>query len=163
MLFRSYLPRNYSEDYKGWVSVRRALAGSLNIPAVRTLAMLDVDEFVGTLRDVGLSSVIHEGGFYGYSLALGSADVRLIELTNAYRTLANGGMFSPVSFVPNAIKETDPAKKPIRALSAGSASIVADILADNNARAVSFGLDSRSEEHTSNSSHRNTSRMPSSA
>ena len=137
-----YLPRNYSEDYKGWVSVRRALAGSLNIPAVRTLAMLDVDEFVGTLRDVGLRSVIHEGGFYGYSLALGSADVRLIDLTNAYRTLANGGIFSPVSFVPIVVGEKDATNKKTRVLSAGTTSIIADILADNNARAVSFGLDS---------------------
>jgi penicillin-binding protein 1C len=133
-----YVPRNYSDDYKGWVSVRKALASSLNVPAVRTLAMLDVDEFASLLREVGLTSVSHDGGFYGYSLALGSADVRLLDLTNAYRTLANGGLMSRSSFIvtnqaPNESK---------RVMSAEAAYIVSDMLRDNEARAATFGLDS---------------------
>ncbi len=154
-----YIPRNYSEDFKGWVSVRRALASSLNVPAVRTLAMLDVDEFADTLRQLGLSTVNQSGGHYGYSLALGSADVRLIDLTNAYRALANGGEWAPVQFLPkqyqnfklnsnsnvdlnsNLIKNSPSTEIP-RQITTEAAFIIADILADNEARALTFGLDS---------------------
>jgi penicillin-binding protein 1C len=133
-----YIPRNYSEDFKGWVSVRRALASSLNVPAVRTLAMLDVDEFADTLRHLGFSTVNQSGGHYGYSLALGSADVRLIDLTNAYRALANGGKWAAVQFLPR----NSPATEVPQQITAQAAFIVADILADNEARALTFGLDS---------------------
>jgi penicillin-binding protein 1C len=133
-----YVPRNYSDDYKGWVSVRKALASSLNVPAVRTLAMLDVDEFASSLREIGLTSVSHDGGFYGYSLALGSADVRLLDLTNAYRSLANGGLMSHSSFVVTNIVND----KSKRVMSAETAYIVSDMLSDNEARAATFGLDS---------------------
>ncbi len=131
-----YLPRNYGNDFKGWVSVRRALASSLNVPAVRTLALLDPDDFVQRLRDVGLQSVSQDAGYYGYSLALGSADVRLLDLTNAYRTLANHGMVSAVRFTQQLRPQAQ------RVMNAGSAQIVNDILADNEARALAFGLDS---------------------
>jgi penicillin-binding protein 1C len=131
-----YLPRNYGNDFKGWVSVRRALAASLNVPAVRTLALLNPDDFVHRLRAVGLQSVSQEADHYGYSLALGSADVRLLDLTNAYRTLANQGLYSAVRFTAQS------AGRPVRVMAAGSAQIVSDILADNEARAVAFGLDS---------------------
>jgi penicillin-binding protein 1C len=133
-----YVPRNYSDDYKGWVSVRKALASSLNVPAVRTLAMLDVDEFASSLREIGLTSVSHDGGFYGYSLALGSADVRLVDLTNAYRSLANGGVISQPNFVVTNIANNESK----RVMSAEAAYIVSDMLRDNEARAATFGLDS---------------------
>jgi penicillin-binding protein 1C len=131
-----YLPRNYGHDFKGWVSVRRALASSLNVPAVRTLALLDPDDFVQRLRDVGLPSVSQDAGYYGYSLALGSAEVRLLDLTNAYRTLANQGMASSVRFT------RQPGPQAVRVMTAGSVQIVNDILADNEARSLAFGLDS---------------------
>jgi penicillin-binding protein 1C len=131
-----YLPRNYSKDFKGWVSARTALAGSLNVPAVRLGVMLEPDAVVQKLRDAGLASLTHNGDHYGASLALGSADVRLLELANAYRTVANGGVFSPVHFVPG------DASPPHPVFSAQAAAIVADILADNEARSITFGLDS---------------------
>jgi penicillin-binding protein 1C len=133
-----YVPRNYSDDYKGWVSVRKALASSLNVPAVRTLATLDVDEFAASLRDIGLHSVSQDGGFYGYSLALGSADVRLLDLTNAYRSLANGGLTSQPSFLTANNRYAEGK----RVMSTEVAYIVSDMLSDNEARAATFGLDS---------------------
>jgi penicillin-binding protein 1C len=140
-----YIPRNYSEDFKGWVSVRRALASSLNVPAVRTLAMLDVDDFADTLRQLGLSTVKQQGGHYGYSLALGSADVRLIDLTNAYRALANGGQWQPLRHLQEPASTVEPissTKTNTLTITAETAFIVADMLADNEARALTFGLDS---------------------
>jgi len=91
-----YRPENYDEQFHGLVSARTALAGSLNIPAVRTLALVGVDEFTEQLRRLGFSSLNESGDFYGPSLALGSADVSLWELVNAYRTLANGGIRRPL-------------------------------------------------------------------
>ncbi len=89
-----YIPQNYDKDFKGWVSVRTALGSSLNVPAVRTLVMVTPHRFAKTLTALGLP-LTQSGDYYGYSLALGSADVTLLALTNAYRALANGGVAGP--------------------------------------------------------------------
>ena len=90
-----YIPQNYDRQFKGWVSVRTALAASLNVPAVRTLVMVSPESFARQLRAVGLP-LKQTGDYYGYSLALGSAEVSLLDLSNAYRTLANGGRYGAV-------------------------------------------------------------------
>ena len=130
-----YIPRNYAKTYRGAVSVRASLAGSLNVPAVRTLMMVGPDRFVDRLRAIGLDTVRESGDYYGYSLALGSADVTLLQLTNAYRTLANDGMWSQVRFVPGQGQAA-----PRRVVSAAASYIVSDILSDRTARALAFGL-----------------------
>ena len=130
-----YIPQNYDRQFKGLVSSRTALAASLNVPAVRTLVMVSPDAFHRQLRAVGLP-LTESGDYYGYSLALGSAEVSLLSLANAYRTLANGGRFSATSLV----RQPRPAFKP--ALDARAAFIVSDILADPLARARTFGTDS---------------------
>lgn len=131
-----YIPQNYDHAFKGWVSVRTALGASLNVPAVRTLVMVSPEAFHRQLRAAGLP--LREGGdYYGYSLALGSAEVPLLDLANAYRTLANQGRFSPV--------RSTPGPAPVGAgqvLDAAAAFIVGDILSDPNARARTFGTDS---------------------
>jgi len=130
-----YIPQNYDKQFKGWVSVRTALAASLNVPAVRTLVMVTPEAFFDQLQALGLS-LSQTAGWYGYSLALGSSEVSLLDLTNAYRTLANGGRISPVAFTPGA----EPAFAHV--LDAGASFIVADILSDANARVRTFGVDS---------------------
>ncbi|AEB83640.1 penicillin-binding protein 1C [Alicycliphilus denitrificans] len=130
-----YIPQNYDRQFKGWVSVRQALAASLNVPAVRTLVMVTPDAFFAQLRALGLP-LAESGGYYGYSLALGSSEVPLLHLTNAYRALANGGRASPVAFAAT------PRPAFTQALDAGAAFIVGDILSDANARAPTFGTDS---------------------
>lgn len=130
-----YLPQNYDHDFKGWVSARTALGASLNVPAVRVGAMLGPDALVARLNAFGLG-LTQPGGFYGSALALGSADVSLLGLTNAYRALANGGLYTPVALRDGS------AAKPTRAADAAAVYLVTDILADNNARARTFGLTS---------------------
>jgi penicillin-binding protein 1C len=130
-----YIPQNYDRQFKGWVSVRTALGASLNIPAVRALVMVSPDAFARQLRALGLP-LKETGDYYGYSLALGSAEVSLLNLTNAYRALANGGRFAAVQALP---RTTKPATQ---ALDANAAFIVGDILSDPNARARTFGIDS---------------------
>jgi penicillin-binding protein 1C len=130
-----YIPQNYDRTFRGLVSVRSALAESMNVPAVRALTLVGVEPFREALRALGYESVREAGEFYGYSLALGSAEVSLIEQANAYRALANGGRYSDVRLHPGA---------PIRTravLDPGAAFIVADILSDRGSRARAFGLD----------------------
>ena len=130
-----YIPRNYAKSYRGPVSLRASLAGSLNVPAVRALTMVGTDRLVERLRAVGLATITESGDFYGFSLALGSADVTLAQLTNAYRALANGGLWSPLRFEARQAQVP-----PRRVMEANASYIVADILADRTARAVAFGL-----------------------
>ena len=131
-----YVPKNYDRQFIGWVSLRSALAGSLNVPAVRTLMLVGPEPFADRLRALGFADVKHSGDYYGYSLALGSAEVRLSQLVNAFRTLANGGIASPLVMRPS---EVAPGGSR-RVLDAAAAFIVADVLADRTAGARTFGL-----------------------
>ena len=162
-----YIPQNYDRQFKGWVSARTALAASLNVPAVRTLVMVSPEPVARQLGALGI--VLKEGGgYYGYSLALGSAEVNLLQLTNAYRALANRGQWCEARLQPPALlprpsgeragvrggavaREAAPPSpasgrgresgcRP--ALNPAAAFIVTDILADPNARARTFGTDS---------------------
>lgn len=132
-----YLPQDYDHDFKGLVSARTALASSLNVPAVRTLLLTGVEAFRNRLQALGYEGLTHDGSFYGYSLALGSAEVSLWEQAQAYRTLARGGWFSPLRLRPDA-----PRVASRRLLPADATFIVSDMLSDSSARAVTFGLDS---------------------
>jgi penicillin-binding protein 1C len=131
-----YAPENYDHAYRGLISARVALASSLNIPAVQALQLTGLDPFAARLNALGFQGLTESADFYGYALALGSLDVRLEELVNAYRSLANGGLTAPVRFMP-----TDKPLPPRRAQSAQSAFLVADILSDRQARALTFGLE----------------------
>nr|WP_295786291.1 penicillin-binding protein 1C [Rhodoferax sp.] len=134
-----YIPQNYDHQFKGWVSARTALAASLNVPAVRTLVMVSPDAFEKQLVKFGLP--FKEGGdYYGYSLALGSAEVSLLNLANAYRALGNGGRTSPTTLALKTTPDAKPTWRP--AIDPRAAFIVGDILSDTNARARTFGTDS---------------------
>ncbi|MBB4845461.1 penicillin-binding protein 1C [Paucibacter oligotrophus] len=128
-----YLPQNYDKSFRGYVSARAALGNSLNVPAVKLAAMLGVDPVFARLNALGLD-LRESAGFYGLSLALGSPDVSLLALSNAYRTLARAGLYSEAASTNAA-----PARQ---VLDPAASFIVSDMLADNNARALSFGLDS---------------------
>ena len=139
-----YIPQNYDRQFKGYVSVRTALASSLNVPAVRTLVMVTPDAFARQLRAAGLP-LRENGDYYGYSLALGSAEVSLLALTNAYRTLANGGRIAATRVLaapPSTSPASPTSPTSTLAIDPRAAFIVGDILSDSNARARTFGLDS---------------------
>ena len=148
-----YVPKNYDRHFRGWVSLRQAMASSLNVPAVRTIGMVGVNRFAEQLQRLGIS-LSHTGDYYGYSLALGSAEMSLLQLSNAYRALANGGRYSEtrILFQPDqqqaAASASQPASKPAlqpafrQALDARASFIVSHILSDNNARIPTFGSNS---------------------
>ena len=131
-----YVPQNYDKEFHGTVTVRTALAASLNVPAVRTLMLVGTDPFVSQLQALGFRQITQDGDFYGYSLALGSAEVELWELVNAYRALASGGMASALTLRPRGVR---PAAS--RVLDPAAAWIVSEILSDRTARSLTFGLD----------------------
>lgn len=132
-----YIPQDYDHDFKGLVSARTALASSLNVPAVRTLVLTGVEAFRDRLNALGYSGIKREGNYYGYSLALGSAEVTVWQQAQAYRVLARGGEWSPLTLTP------DGAPVASRRLLASDATfVVGDILGDPAARSVTFGLDS---------------------
>jgi len=128
-----YVPQNYDKEFKGAVTVRTALSSSLNIPAVKTLILTGTESFVGRLRELGFG-LKESGDYYGYSLALGSADVSLYELVNAYRTLATGGLWSDLKLVPGK-------KRVKRVMGSGASFIISEILSDRQARSLTFGLE----------------------
>ncbi len=132
-----YVPQNYDRGFKGPVSARSALAGSLNVPAVRTLLLVGVDPFRDRLWDSGYRGLVEDGDYYGFSLALGSAEVTLLEQANAYRSLANAGRWAPLRLTAK-----DPHEASRAITTPQAAWLVDDMLADANARAVTFGLDS---------------------
>jgi penicillin-binding protein 1C len=137
-LFR---PRNYDERFRGLLPLRTALAGSLNVPAVRTLLLVGPDDFAAQLRQLGFAGVAQSGDYYGPALALGSADVTLWELVNAYRALANGGRWTPLLMHRHPAMTVAADRHP-PAIGAGAAFVVSDILADRDSRSVTFGLES---------------------
>jgi len=131
-----YRPHNYDEQFRGLVSVRTALAGSLNVPAVRTLGLVGAEPMVQQLRRLGFADVVEAGDFYGPSLALGSADVSLWEMVAAYRALARGGVWSRLHLRPG-----EAPGESRRVYSEEAAFLVSSILADRDSRSVTFGLE----------------------
>jgi penicillin-binding protein 1C len=114
--YSGYVAENYDGTYRGAVTARDALIQSLNSTAVRLLSDEGVDEFVTLLRRGGLTTLDREPGKYGLPLILGSGEVRLIDLTNLYATLAEGGVHKPVKIYKDAGRNA-----PSTALGAGSA------------------------------------------
>ena len=137
-----YIPQNYDRHFKGWVSVRQALAASLNVPAVRAIGMVGVNPFARQLRQLGIT-LPHTGDYYGYSLALGSPEISLLQMTNAYRALANGGRYGAIRMtLGEAGHNGSPEKPATPVLMPAAAFIVGQILSDNNARIPTFGANS---------------------
>ncbi len=131
-----YRPRNYDNAFHGTVTARTALASSLNVPAVKALTLVGVDEFVEELRRFGFRN-LQPADFYGPSLALGSADITLWDLVGAYRALANRGKWGP----PRLSFDGGPAESR-EVLSEEASFLVSDILSDRESRSETFSLES---------------------
>jgi penicillin-binding protein 1C len=126
--------RNYSRSYYGLLRLRDALGNSLNIPAVRAVQFTGPGAFLQRLRQLGIVSLAEHPDFYGDGLALGNGEISLLELTQAYAALANHGLFRPLKVLMD--QDSPPGE---RVFSAEISSILADILADADARQLEFG------------------------
>lgn len=128
--------RNFGRNYYGPVRLRMALGNSLNIPAIRTIEFVGRGEFFSLLKSLGFSSLGKDPEYYGDGLALGNGEVSLYELVRAYSTLARGGLEASFKMTLRDQKQKITAKRIIRR---DIASLIADILADPDARALEFG------------------------
>ena len=155
-----YRPANYDRHFNGAVSVREALASSLNVPAVKTATILGLKQTYEVLQSLMLTG-LKSPDFYGVSMALGAVEVRLDELANAYRMMANGGEWTPLRFTKGAQSDaaetsnasnasnafsglgakSNAAKQAKRLYSPEAAYIISSILSDPDARSIGFGWD----------------------
>lgn len=138
-----YIPENFNHKYHGPVTIRDALANSLNIPAVKWLARYSIRDFQNILLKSGLSSINKNPDYYGYSLVLGSAEVRLVDLVSAYTIFPNEGKFINHYSIKSLKKENGeiiniPKKSTRQVISKESAYLITSILSDRNARMGSF-------------------------
>lgn len=140
---KEYKPLNYDKKFRGNVLVRRALANSLNIPSVQIMSMLGLDQGLEIAQRLGIST-LKKSSDYGLSLVLGTGEVRLIELTNAYSTIANSGMKNDPTLI---LEIRDKKEKLLYSYKPKNEKVVSDqytflissILSDNKARAEMFG------------------------
>lgn len=140
-----YTPENYDGKEHGLVTMRKALQGSLNIPAVKTLYLTGLKETIDFAKRFGYTTFI---GDYGLSLVLGGGEVNLLEHTNAYATLSNNGVYhEPVSILKiidntGKIIEEWKQNEGSKAIESDVAATITNVLSDNQARAFMFGLNS---------------------
>ena len=140
-----YRPENFNRRCYGPMRYRLALANSLNISAVKVLNSIGgAGVLQKRLQECGLTTLEKSADHYGLGLTIGNAEARLLELTNAYACLARLGEYKPYRLVQNRIAETGNRKDFPRAqvCDPGAAWLVADILSDNFARSLAFGLNS---------------------
>ncbi|MFW5838234.1 MAG: penicillin-binding protein 1C [Desulfovibrionaceae bacterium] len=122
--FSGYVPENFDETYSGRVSVREALARSLNVPAVRLLSRAGLGEFHAMLARGGLQ--LEPPAHYGLPLVLGGCQASLLELVGLYAALGDGGVYRPLRLDP--AEEGGDDSPGVRLLSAEAAWLVTEML-----------------------------------
>ncbi len=154
MDFGGYTPRDAdrNEASRGQVPVRKAISMSLNIPSVHVMQQYGIDKSVVAANNLGITAVKKDNS-YGLSLALGSAEVTLEQMTNAYAAFANQGQQYPVQII-NQINDkfgkkifsVDHTSK--QAINKEGAFLISHILSDNAARMPIFGNSLTVSGHT---------------
>ena len=137
--------RNYTGAFYGNTSIRKALANSLNIPAVKALYINGIEDSIKTAHDLGdLSYCTDTSG--GLSIAIGSGcTVKLVEHANTYASLARGGVYKPLSYIleikngSGDVLEKWEDTSGNRVLDSQAAYMISDILSDTSARSMVFG------------------------
>lgn len=142
---KPYIPQNYDNKFRGPVTLRDALAQSLNVPSVKVLAYLaGLKDSIQTAKDFGITTLTKPPSFYGLSIVLGGGEVKLLDMVSAYGVFATEGLTVPPvailkieDFQGNIIEENK--KTPKRVLEKEVANLINDILSDNTARSPVFG------------------------
>lgn len=140
----SYEPRNYDLEERGPVTMRQALAGSLNIPAVKTLYLAGVQNVLDLAEKFGYST-LKERDRYGLSLVLGGGEVKLLDHVNAYGVFAREGVYKDVVSIlkiedsEGKVIEESKNEKGRRVIDKEPVYTLNDVMSDNDARAYAFG------------------------
>lgn len=141
-----YMPQNYDGLFRGPVSLREALAQSLNVPAVKVLYLVGLSNAISLAQKMGLST-INDPTRYGLSLVLGGGEVTLLELTNAYGVFANNGIYRKHQGILE-VKDRDDSllekfsPTEVEVLPESVTTLISSILSDNVARTPTFGANS---------------------
>ncbi|MBC8464907.1 MAG: penicillin-binding protein [Parcubacteria group bacterium] len=141
-----YAPVNYDGKYSGPISLRDALAQSVNVPAVKTLYLAGLQDSLQTAKDMGISG-LGDIGQYGLTLVLGGGEVSLLDMTNAYGTFASEGVYQNESAI---LSITDSSGRELetwdntsrRVIDTEITRLISDVLSDNTARTPAFGANS---------------------
>lgn len=142
-----YTPLNYDEKEHGVVSVRHSLGSSLNIPAVKTLQKVGIENTLDLAKRLGITS-LERADQYDLSLALGGGQVSLLELSTAYAALANSGVYTgnisllDIHDADGNLLYTADEKPPLQILDPRLTWLISNILSDDSARSIGFGPDS---------------------
>lgn len=129
-----YSPRNYDYNYHGLVRYREALANSYNIPAVKILEKVGIENLLHFLQNTGIKTLNQPPEHYGIALTLGAGEVKLLELAQAYGMLARGGKTMPVKILAD-----EKTEKSRELIDEKIAWLISDILDDDLARLPEFG------------------------
>lgn len=138
-----YTPLNADKRWHGNVTTRNAIAMSLNIPSVKIMQQYGIDKSIQAAKNLGITT-LDPNQSYGLSLALGSAEVPLKQMTNAYAAFANQGQQFSLNDIAS-VKDKfgkgiyTPINKSKQAINKEGAYLISNILSDNNARAQIFG------------------------
>ena len=141
-----YAPANYDDRFRGPITVRNALAQSVNIPAVQGIYLAGVRNSIATAKSMGIET-LNDLSRYGLSLVLGGGEVSLLDMVSAYSVFANDGIRNPYNPI---LWVEDPEGKivdrrslsPRRVLPEEVSRLITDILSDNTARTPGFGANS---------------------
>lgn len=144
---KPYVPENYDGIFRGPMSLRRSLGNSLNIPAVKALGIVGLDNMIDLAEEMGIST-FGDRSRYGLALTLGGGETKLLELTGAFTAFANKGIFHK----PSPILEVKDSRGNMlynwrdengkKVLGEDVAFLISDILSDDGARSAVFGLGS---------------------
>ena len=141
-----YMPENYDGTYHGPISLRNALAQSINIPAVKLLYLTGISRAIEFAERLGVTTLKNKDR-YGLTLVLGGGEVSLLEMTSAYGVFANDGVREPYTGIlgiedasGNTLFTSE--KKVLPAIDPEIARKISDVLSDNEARTPAFGAQS---------------------
>lgn len=141
-----YMPSDYDEKYRGPMSLRDALAQSINIPAVKLFYLAGLNDSLKTAENMGIST-LGDSGQYGLTLVVGGGEVSLLDMTSAYAGFANDGIRNPYTGIlqvadlnGNVLEQYQP--NPQQVLPKNTALTISDILSDEKARVPTFGAHS---------------------
>lgn len=140
----NYEPKNYDGKERGFITLRSALAGSLNIPAVKLLELVGIDDAVSAAERLGYTTLADRSRF-GLSLVLGGAEVKLVEHVTAYGAFAADGIaHAPVTILrvedaTGAVRDVWEPDAGTRVFTEQPVRLLTSILTDNAARAFVFG------------------------
>jgi 1A family penicillin-binding protein len=142
-----YAPSNYDDRFRGPMTLRSALAQSINVPAVKALYLVGVPDAIKFAQDMGIST-LNQKGKYGLTLVLGGGEVKLLDMVGAYGVFANEGRKHEVTGVikiedakGNVVEEFTESEG-TQIIDRQVALQISDVLSDNNARAPSYGWNS---------------------